>query len=386
MKHYSSLLLACVLMAVFISCQKSEEILLIEDAYTAKEYLVLTDYLDLPESLHSYGFGNKNPGLQTDHKGTLGRILFYDKNLSSDGTISCASCHQQSLAFADDKPFSVGVHGKLTHRNSLALGSLRSFGAHYQQEDNNKKARGLFWDERAKDIKDQLVQTIGNPNEMDMSMREIAELVERTDYYRILYEKSFGTVTISDDHLLEAIEVFINSINSTTTRLEAGIFDNLNFINGDNVTGATGHEMGVQLFKNHCNSCHTTSLHHLLKLQDTDLISIANNGLPLEKDLGIYQQTLDPADIGKFKVPGLHNIELTAPYMHDGRFSTLEEVVEYYNSGIINHPNLHPNLKKGDQAIQLKLTKDEKNALVGFLLLLTDESVTTEEKWSDPFL
>ena len=99
----------------------------------------------------------------------------------------------------------------------------------------------------------------------------------------------------------------------------------------------------------------------------------------------MFQQTLNPEDVGKFKVPGLLNIHLTAPYMHDGRFANLEEVVEYYNSGITNNPNLHPNLKDGSEAKKLNLSSEEKTTLVNFLTLLTDESITTEEKWSNPF-
>ncbi len=105
-----------------------------------------------------------------------------------------------------------------------------------------------------------------------------------------------------------------------------------------------------------------------------------------ENDLGVYQHTQNPADIGKFKIPGLHNIDLTAPYMHDGRFATLEEVVDFYSTGIQLNANLHPALKAGDHAVKLNFSEEEKTALVDFLKLLTAQEITTEEKWSNPFV
>lgn len=359
----------------------------INHEYSSEEYQLLSKTLDIPVTPFSYGFGNEKSGIQTDHKGTLGRLLFYDKSLSSDGKVSCASCHQQSLAFSDDKAFSIGVDGKLTDRNSIALGGLRSFGAHYKVSIETQKSNGLFWDERAETIQEQLRQTINNPNEMNMDLDQIIQTVSNSENYNILYRKAFGSTPITEAGILQSIEVFINSISSTSSKLERDIVGELNFINGDQVTGSTGHELGLQLFKDHCNSCHNTSLHHFLDLEESERITLANNGLTLNtKDQGAYNLTLNPEDIGKFKVPGLLNIELTAPYMHDGRFTNLEEVVEHYSSGITDSPNLHPNLRQENEAKGLNFSTDEKLALVNFLRLLTDKSITTEEKWSNPFM
>lgn len=372
---------------LFFSCQEEQDIDLDPGVYTAAEFSVISNQLNLPESPFAYGFGNSEIGIMTDHKATLGRVLFYDTKLSSDGKVACASCHQQSLAFADDEPFSIGPDGKLTERNSISLGSLRSFGAHYKIIENTDKSNALFWDERAGTIKEQLEQTINNPAEMNMDVKDIADLVQETDYYNILHRKAFQSETVTEDNVLESIEAFINSISSTSTNLEQNILGQLNFINGDYVTGASGYELGLNLFKDHCNSCHTTSLHHFLDVEESKRITSANNGLDLKSsDLGRYMVTQKEEDKGIFKIPGLHNIALTGPYMHDGRFATLEEVVDHYSEGITNNANLHPLLQKGDEALRLNLSDEEKNALVEFLGLLTDEELTTEEKWSNPFL
>jgi cytochrome c peroxidase len=370
----------------FLSCKPSEE-KIITSAYTSEEFSAISNDLDLPETPDSYSFGNKESGIQSDLIGTLGRVLFYDKNLSSDNRIACASCHQQTLGFADNKAFSHGPNGNTTNRNSIALSSFRSFGRHYDKSIDDRSVPGLFWDERAESISEQLRATINNPDEMGMELQQIVELMEGNEVYRILHKKAFPNERITEDHILQALEVFINSIGSKNTKFETQIFSELNFITGDSVSGNLENNLGLQLFKTHCNSCHGVNFNLLNNTQESDPIIVANNGLiHSQDDLGVYIHTQNPQDIGKFKVPGLLNIELTAPYMHDGRFETLEEVVEFYNSGIEYSPTLHPNLRDGNNAKRLNLSEEEKSALIEFLKSLTDTKVLTTEKWSDPFL
>lgn len=383
---YLKLAIIVFIVSLFAQACQKDGINLLDEAYSAEEIALLSDDLTLPGVPHSYSIGNQDSSTELDFIGTLGRVLFYDTQLSADGSTSCASCHQQSLAFSDDKAFSKGPNGNVTKRNSIALGSLRSFGAHYNEEEG-KQAPGLFWDERAQTIKEQLRMTINNPNEMGMSLDDIASRVNDDAHYAILNSKAFGTSQLNEDHILEALEVFIKSINSKNTTLESDLLGDINYISGDLIVGESKLARGFELFKNNCNSCHGQNLSlSLLDLEDSEKISTANNGLLLEEnDKGMYEHTQSQEDIGKFKIPGLRNIALTAPYMHDGRFSTLEEVVNFYNSGINFNPNLHPSLTENGVAKKMNLSETDKEHLIDFLTALTDDTLVSEEKWSNPF-
>lgn len=364
------------------------------DTFTPEDYSGFSDQemntfssiLNLPQQPDAYGSNSANAGLDVNYKGSMGRVLFYDTNLSADGNISCASCHHQELAFGDNNAFSEGVHGNLTQRNSIALGSLRSFGNHYQNEDlRDKETPGLFWDERASTIKEQLEQTISNPDEMGMDIKDIVDYVSEVEFYQILNKKAFGNEVLTADNLLEALEVFISSINSPLTSFEANFQNNLNYITGDSIVDNSEHNRGFELFKQNCSTCHSNTV-SIEGHENEKTIFNANNGLKLNGDLGIYESTSRTEDIGKFKIPGLFNVALSAPYMHDGRFQTLEEVVEFYNSQIELSDNLHPALTKNDQAKRMNLTESDKAALVEFLHSLTDQKLQKEAKWSNPFL
>lgn len=368
----------------FIGCEKPSNESFSGD-YTFEEIDLLNQKLKLPDDVYSYSFASENIDATADHKGTMGRVLFYDKNLSADGKVSCASCHHQELAFSDDKDFSEGVNGNLTDRNSIALGAFKSFGRQYDKTEDDIDVPGLFWDERAGTIKEQLRQTINNPNEMGMHVEDIVYMASNRDYYRLLNKKAFGTENIDEESILDALEAFINSISSESTRFETEIFGELNFITGDQVTGTTKHELGLNLFLKNCQSCHSGNINVPKLNTTTERLFVANNGLTLTSDLGMYNHTALNEDIGKFKIPGLLNIELTSPYMHDGRFKTLEEVVDHYNEGITNQANLHPLLKDGSQPKKMNMNQEEKEALVAFLKALTDEDLTQNDKWSDPF-
>ncbi len=250
MKHAKLLPLLSAFLILLVGCQSNEDDL-INNHYNAEEYKLLSSKVNIPTFPFSYGFGNSDLGIEADDPGTFGRVLFYDKNLSADGSVSCASCHQQSKAFADNKAFSLGANGNTTARNSIALGSLRNFGVHYEKSADDEFVHGLFWDERAKSVKEQLKQTINNPNEMGMEIQQIVDLVESTDYYRVLHQKAFQSTNVTEDHILEAIETFINSISSTSSNFETEILTKLNFINGDSVVGTSKYALGIRLFRNH---------------------------------------------------------------------------------------------------------------------------------------
>ncbi|MEO5906702.1 MAG: cytochrome c peroxidase, partial [Saprospiraceae bacterium] len=314
-----------------------------------------------------------------DGTGTLGRVLFYDVSLSSDNSVSCASCHQQHLAFADDASLSIGVIGRLTSRNSIALGSLVNFGSYTSDPTTT-----LFWDGRVDNLHDQMIQTFSNPNEMDMELSEVLSKIKDRDYYKILSEKAFFNEDLTEENILHALSDFMNSINSFSK------FDDISFKQNnlndtlDWIGFSAQENSGKSLFQKNCVACHSQTMSQLKPFIEP--LHNANNGLDLVySDKGQGEINPSPDAIGVFKVPGLRNIELTAPYMHDGRFATLEEAIDFYSEGIQDHPNLHEFLSENGLPKKFNFTAAEKEALVSFLKTLTDPQIVTEPKWSDPF-
>ena len=309
----------------------------------------------------------------TNAGATLGRALFYDKRLSLNQTISCSSCHRAANGFSDPRKFSVGFEGGLTGRNSMGLSNARWY-----------LRRSFFWDERAATLEDQVLQPIQNSVEMGMTLPALVNRLSVEPYYATLFTNAFGDATVTSNRIALALAQFVRSIISTQSKFDAGRAPGVNFTNltpqeneGRNIFNAGN--LG------NCAACHGTD-------NFVPGPAINNNGLENPYiDKGRGEITGIPQDEGLFKVPSLRNIELTAPYMHDGRFATLEEVVEFYNSGVVNHPNLSPPLRNPPgspnqgQPRRLNLTAAQKAALVAFLKTLTDTSVTTDPKFQDPF-
>lgn len=307
--------------------------------------------------------------ITSDLGATLGRVLFYDKRLSTNQTISCSSCHQQAHGFSDPRQFSVGFNGGLTGRNSMGLSHARWY-----------QRRHFFWDERANTLEDQVLQPIQNAVEMGMTLDALTNRLAAEPYYTNLFAKTFGSTAVTSDRISRALAQFVRSIVSVQSKYDAGVSNNFaNFTPQEN--------QGRQIFNGPggCAACHGTD-------NFVPGPALNNNGLEFPYvDLGVGGITGNPADNGKFKVPSLRNIELTAPYMHDGRFTNLEQVVEFYNSGVVDNPNLSPPLRNppggpnAGQPRRLNLTPQQKAALVAFLKTLTDPNLATNEKYSDPF-
>ncbi len=314
----------------------------------------------------------------------LGRVLFYDKNLSSDLTISCASCHKQEIGFSDDVALSIGVQNRETARNSLALGSTLNFAEYY----GNPLSGGIpfFWDNRAFTVSEQSEQTLGNPLEMDMKMHEVVERVKSLEYYQPLFDAEYDGA-INEENILSAISVFVNSIGSFNSKFDKALGDMHEIVgNTDNVQDFTfarlseSENKGKTLYVKHCGSCHNSTFGRPRKV-------MANNGLyESYEDEGVGRLSNIDAEIGKFKIPTLRNIALTGPYMHDGSIATLEDVIEHYSNGIKNHPNLDSELKSNNgQAIKFNFTAQQKKDLVAFLETLNDEELKNMNRFSDPF-
>ncbi len=313
--------------------------------------------------------------LTTDAGATLGRVLFYDKRLSTNQTISCSSCHLQANGFSDPRQFSVGFNGGLTGRNSMGLSNARWY-----------QRLKFFWDERAATLETQTLMPIQDSLEMGMTLPALTNRLAGEPFYTNLFALTFGTPEITAERVSRALAQFVRSIVSVQSKFDAGVAMGFaNFTAQEN--------LGRQIFLGQGSFSHVTCV----RCHGTDNFvpgaGIFNNGLENPYvDKGVGALTGQPQDEGLFKVPSLRNIELTAPYMHDGRFATLEQVVEFYDSGVVTHPNLSPSLRvpPGNGAasgtpVRLNLTPQQKAALVAFMKTLTDPNLASDPKLSDPF-
>jgi len=361
--------------------------------YTPEEYNLLSQHLNLPElppkytaqlPVHLSGMGLFAPEISID-EATLGRVLFYDKNLSSDKTISCASCHKQELGFADNKAISPGVESRAGQRNAIALSSVANFAAYYGTDLNGSGAIPFFWDNRANTASQQNLETMANPVEMNMQPHEIQAAVEAQAYYKPLFRKAFGDEDITAQRISQALASFVNAMGSYQSRFDAAA--NVAFTS-NSLFGIDYHQdfsnlsalenRGKALYMANCASCHSQNFGRPMKVY-------SNNGLDeTTTDQGVGGITGFASQRGVFKVPTLRNIALTAPYMHDGRFKTLSEVIDHYSSGIKFHPNLGEELRQGNQAIKMQFSQEDKEALLAFFNTLTDDVFLQDERFSDP--
>lgn len=383
--------LSLFFLSIFLMACQEDKVVITKADYTDAEYEVLSRTLNLPQQradysvtlpLHMARTGAKAPAVSSA-KATLGAVLFYDTKLSANNTVSCASCHKQSLAFSDDVALSKGFNGELTKRNSLALGSAPNFEVSYNGNSVSAQTAAFFWDERAHTIQEQSILTLQDDIEMGMDLGELKSRLESIPYYNILFTKAYGSGAVSTDRVTDALQQFINGFISGTSRFDEG----LNRSSGDpfsNFAEFTAQEnLGKALFNTNCSSCHGADFTSVVE-------TVANNGLEMEyADQGIGARTQLDFDNGKFKVPFLRNIALTGPYMHDGRFATLEEVIDHYSEGIQAHENLDVRLRTNSQhdgdPIKMSFSEDEKAALVAFLHTLTDYEFIQDERYADPF-
>ena len=349
--------------------------------YSSDEYEILTRNLNLPEETFDYSLVTNIP-IVTDsdvpfHKATLGRVLFYDKTLSVDESISCGSCHHQETAFADNVQFSVGLEGQIGTRNSLPLGNTIGFVKYYGT-DLTIPTGQFSWDESKPSINDQSRAAITSPIEMGHDMWTLVEKVNKLDYYQVLFKKVYGNQGATEANILDAVTEFVNSFSSRESRFDKAVAE-VGSARTYLPLLSNSENNGRELFNNSCGNCHDVNHNAIIQ-------TAANNGLDLEyADQGMGSKTSDPSYDGVFKVPSLRNIELTGPYMHDGRFETLEEVIDHYSEGIQNHKNLHSSLRSGNQPARFNFSATDKEDIVAYLKTLTDNDFVTAEKYSNPF-
>jgi cytochrome c peroxidase len=301
----------------------------------------------------------------TDHGATLGRVLFYDTRLSANGTISCGSCHVQKHAFVDPNRGSRGFEGGKTDRHAMNLVNLRY----------HPRAR-FFWDERGGNLESMVLLPVVNTLEMGQDLGKLPGILARDPRYAELFWNAFGDNEITNERVSLALAQFLRSMVSYQSKYDDGRAGALS--RTEDFSNFTVQEnRGKALFLRNCALCH-------LPDQDAHFVMTepVNTGLDEDTrrpDGGVGDITLSPADMGRFKSPSLRNVEVTAPYMHDGRFATLDEVLEHYSSGGKNHPN------KDVRVQPLHLTRSEKAALIAFLQTLTDREFLSDPKFSDPF-
>ncbi len=396
--------------SILFSCQDGEIIVPFIEEGTGEDFSniytlpgVPFNYsnVNFPETFTNFVFeeldNTPNNNHITDNGATLGRVLFYDKKLSFNNTISCASCHLQEFGFTDPREKSVGFEGEHTRRNSMNLTNSRF----YLKEK-------FFWDHRASTLEEQVLMPFQDEIEMGMTLELVVSRVSSFDYYKPLFINAFGNNEVTKDKISKALAQFVRSIYSFNSKYDIGIEATRNiFVDFPNFT--TQENLGKDIFNGKltpeangsCVFCHMndnqgdihfTTVPPLNANQviftgtRTDNIGLDENSHG-DSDNGLGEITNIEADNGQFKVPSIRNIELTSPYMHDGRFTTLEEVVEHYSTGVKDHPQLSDHLINPDESPRnLELTDEESAALVVFLKTLTDQVMINDIKYSDPFV
>lgn len=323
-----------------------------------------------------------------NNKATLGRVLFYETQLSKNNRVSCGSCHKQAFGFADNVAKSIGFDNGLTKRNSQAIlnAGLQEF---------------FFHDLRESHLENMVLMPIADHVEMGLENKEyMVAKVEALPYYKSLFLQAFGSETVTAEKISDGLVHFIRSMISVNSKWDIG-----NATGFANFSPEELHGKNLYFIKFPCSSCHGGD--NLM-----GGMSAAEN-VGLDKwygDLGEHgmDPVLNVPKNGWFKVPSLRNVEVTGPYMHDGRFNTLEEVVEFYNSGIQRHPQLSFMLRRGNNGgffdlaefdsdivenietgihpLRMGMTQEEKKALVAFMKTFTDWGFLNDNRFSDPFI
>lgn len=309
----------------------------------------------------------------TNEGATLGRVLFYDKRLSQNNTVSCASCHAQEIGFSDSQVLSDGFEGGKTGAHAMRLLNISFY-----------TGRSMFWDKRAADIEGQSTEPIQDATEMGFDeshggFSALTEKMEAIPYYPILFKQVYGDEGISESRVQLALGQFMRSMVSTNSKFDEGFAQVYNANAPANALGAdfpnytAAENLGKSLFLAPpnaggagCAGCHQPPSFAL--------------------DANSRSNGLDQGESTIFKSPSLKSIHVGGPYMHDGRFSTLEEVVAHYNNGIAVGPALDQRLRAPQgNPLRLNLTVEEQNAIVAFLKTLDDEAIAVDTRFSDPF-
>ncbi|MBT9393861.1 cytochrome-c peroxidase [Hymenobacter sp. NST-14] len=362
--------LMAALLLLLASCGDKQK----SDDSGQNTYIPTPYVLSLPANLpRNVAIPADNP--LTEEGVALGRKLFYEVRLSGNGTQSCGSCHQQSRAFTDGRARALGAEGQTHRRNTMSLANLLW-------------EKTLTWDGAATSLEQQARVPLEDPVEMHQLLATSVQRLQQTDLYPPLFQQAFGSSTITETNVLKALAQFERTLISANSPYDKHIRKEGSLTPTERA--------GARLFNDHpgevsgifirggaCHHCHISE-NGLFSSPD-----FFNNGLDLTfADPGRAGVTGQALDRGRFKVPSLRNIAQTAPYMHDGRFATLEEVLDHYNEHVQTaSPGLDPNvlLSNTPNGTRLDLTAQEKTQLLAFLRTLTDSTFLTDKRFSNPF-
>lgn len=339
----NKLLLLLWVPVFFYACRKDKDI---DTTTTTEPYSQPIRPASFPQAVYQF-----SSNTYSKQGFLLGRKLFYDPILSINNTVSCGSCHKQAYAFSDaGLAFSKGINGQTGKRNSPAI-------------FNMAWNKSFMWDGGVNHLEIMPFSPINNPLEMGEDLTHLIKKLNDNPEYARLFKQVFNKDQIDDQQLFYALAQFLGNIVSANSRYDQYLQGVGNFTSRE--------QDGYAVFKANCSSCHTEPLFTNYTYQ--------NNGIDSTfDDAGRFRITRDSTDLGKFKVPTLRNIALTYPYMHDGRFSSLEEVISHYADHVLQSNTLSPALVKNGTP-GLHLSAGEQQALVEFLQTLTDEQLLTDE-------
>jgi cytochrome c peroxidase len=362
MKNYNSIAITCcTIIVLFAACKKDDE--------PVESIVCPTPYtLVIPPFFPPMDIPADNP--LTVEGIELGRYLFWEKKLSGNNTMSCGTCHLPEHGFSDVNQFSAGINGEIGTRQSMALVNLGW-------------AYNYFWDGRAVTLEQQIIEPVENPIEMAEDWNVALQELRDDPSYPPRYLAAFGTDEITQERTAKAMAQFLRTMISANSKFDLErrgdyIFSPLeeagfNLFNAEGGSNAVEGTVGGDCF--HC--------HGVAGMQMGDYL-MHNNGLDatFQNDPGRAAVTGNPLDSGKFKTPSLRNIELTAPYMHDGRFATLDEVMSHYNTGGVPSATIDPFMEAADGGLQL--SEIDKLAIIAFMKCLTDTSFINNPAFADP--
>jgi cytochrome c peroxidase len=334
---------------LFLSCSNEET-----NLYVPKPLS-----FDMPSNFPDIAYNLDNNPL-TEAGFELGKKLFYDGKLSANNAIPCAFCHEQAFAFTHHgHPLSHGVNGGIGLRNSQPIQNLA-----FQTD--------FMWDGAASHLDFQPIIPITSDLEMGETLSNVIEKLKADSYYQKQFSRAFEDGEINAANMLKALSQFMVMMVSSNSKYDKYVR------NEDNVTLSQIERDGLNTFQNKCATCHATDLF-------TDQ-SYRNTGLsinPRLNDKGRFGVLENPNDLYKFKVPSLRNVEVSFPYMHDGRFATLEAVLDFYDSGMTDNGNVDASLKRADGSFGISLSAYEKESIVAFLKTLTDNEFLNDKRFSE---
>lgn len=307
----------------------------------------------------------------------LGRMLFHEKRLSGDNTQACADCHAQQFNFSDVAVFSTGIAGQEGHRHSMVLSNLA-----WHLHHGGTHGHGFFWDGRAATLREQVLMPIEDALEMDERLEDVLVKLGSDQRYVDQFNLAFETGAITTEHLAKAMEQFLLTLVSNRSRYDRWLMGEVEFtpeeLRGFDLFFDEFDPFNPEVSGADCAHCHSGL--------DFTSHQFINNGMDAEsdmEDLGYMLVTGEEEDRGKFKVPSLRNVMVSAPYMHDGRFVDIDAVLDHYDHGAVASPSMDP-MMQYNVDYGLGLTPEDRSDLIAFLHTLTDPEFLADPAYSNP--